>query len=365
VKAVSMLTYLCDRFACCLAEPDHMPRIFGGVGCLRVRIWCVSDGRYWLALQRAHTFPLCMRICPAMIVLQHSKSHVKNDWFAKAVSMLTCAIASRAVLLNLITCDEYFAVSDVCAYVSDVFQLVRIDRLYSSLTRFRCECDFAQPWLYYSIRNRTWHIIDLWRLYRCLLNCAIGSRAVLLNFITWYQYLAESDVRAYAHLLSLRWYVFIYYTARSHFSVKNATLPSLDCITAIEIALERWLLCEGCIRAYLCYRFARCVAGPDQMPRIFCAIGHLVGLFSDFFQLVRIDFLHSPLTLLCGGCELAQSWLYYTIPKLHLKYDWFVKAASMLICFIASRAVLLDLIKCHQYMAVTDICSYAHLMSFS
>jgi len=29
-----------------------------------------------------------------------------------------------------------------------------------------------------------------------------------------------------------------YYTARSHFSVVNAKLPSLDCITAFEIALE-------------------------------------------------------------------------------------------------------------------------------
>jgi len=59
--------------------------------------------------------------------------------------MLTCAIASRAVLLNLIKCDEYLAMSDVCAFVSDVFQLVRIDWVYSSLTRFRCACDFAQP----------------------------------------------------------------------------------------------------------------------------------------------------------------------------------------------------------------------------
>jgi len=41
--------------------------------------------------------------------------------------MLNCAIASRAVLLNLITCDEYLAVSDGCAYASDVFQMVRID----------------------------------------------------------------------------------------------------------------------------------------------------------------------------------------------------------------------------------------------
>jgi len=42
-----------------------------------------------------------------------------------------------------------------------------------------------------------------------------------------------------------------YYTARSHFSVDNATLPSLDCITALEIAIEISLICEGCIDAYL------------------------------------------------------------------------------------------------------------------
>jgi len=43
---------------------------------------------------------------------------------------------------------------------SFVSQLVRIDLLYSPLTLFRCECDFAQPSLYESIRNRTGSIID-------------------------------------------------------------------------------------------------------------------------------------------------------------------------------------------------------------
>jgi len=37
---------------------------------------------------------------------------------------------------------------------SFVSQLVRIHLLYSPLTLFRFECDFAQPSLYYSIRNR-------------------------------------------------------------------------------------------------------------------------------------------------------------------------------------------------------------------
>jgi len=84
-----------------------------------------------------------------------------------------------------------------------------------------------------------------------MLTCAIGSRAVLLNLITCDENLAASDVCAYAHLSSLRLYVLIYFTARSHFSVVNATLASLDCITAFEIALEISLICEGCIDAYL------------------------------------------------------------------------------------------------------------------
>jgi len=41
-----------------------------------------------------------------------------------------------------------------------IFQLVRIHLLYSSLTLFRCECDFAQPRLYFSIPKRTWNIFD-------------------------------------------------------------------------------------------------------------------------------------------------------------------------------------------------------------
>jgi len=87
-----------------------------------------------------------------------------------------------------------------------------------------------------------------------LLNGAIVSCAVLLNRITCDAYLALSDVRSDAHLSSLSWYVFVYYTARSHFSVVNASLGSLDCITAFEIALEISLICEGCIDAYLMVR---------------------------------------------------------------------------------------------------------------
>jgi len=42
-----------------------------------------------------------------------------------------------------------------------------------------------------------------------------------------------------------------YYTARLHFSVVNASLGSLDCITAFKIAHGISLICEGCIDAYL------------------------------------------------------------------------------------------------------------------
>jgi len=85
----------------------------------------------------------------------------------------------------------------------------------------------------------------------CKLTCAIALRAVLLNLITCDEYLAVSDVCAYAYPSSLSQYVLIYFTARSHFSVVNATLPSLDCITAFEPALDISLICEGCIDAYL------------------------------------------------------------------------------------------------------------------
>jgi len=68
-----MLNCAIDRFACCLAEPDHMRRTFAGIGRLRVRTSFVS-------------------------------------------------------------------------------QLVRIHLLHSPLTLFCHECDFGQPWLYYSIR---------------------------------------------------------------------------------------------------------------------------------------------------------------------------------------------------------------------
>jgi len=152
----------------------------------RTHIFRLSACTYWLALQPAHTFPLWMRVCPAMIVLQHWKLHLEHDRFVKAASTLTCAIASRAVLLNFITYDENLAVSDVCAYPHHfVSQLVRIDFYYTACSRFSVvnrslpsldcitafELHFEYDWFY--------------RLYRCLLNCAIASRAVLLNLITW------------------------------------------------------------------------------------------------------------------------------------------------------------------------------------
>jgi len=97
--------------------------------------------------------------------------------------------------------------------------------------------------------------------------------------------LAESDVCAYAHLSSLSSYVLIYYTARSHFSVVNATLPSLDCIAAFEIALGNMIDFEGCIHAYLCDRFARCLAGlitchDNLAVSDVCAYAHLTSLRS-------------------------------------------------------------------------------------
>ena len=81
----------------------------------------------------------------------------------------------------------------------------------------------------------------------------------LAGLITCHKYSAVSDCCAYAHLSSFSWYVLIYCTARSHYSVVNATLPSLDCISAFQNALGIFLIGEGCIHADLCYRFACCL----------------------------------------------------------------------------------------------------------
>jgi len=60
------------------------------------------------------------------------------------------------------------------------------------------------------------------------------------------------------------------------------------------------------MRAHLRYHFACCLAGPDRMPRIFRGIERLLVRLYDVFQLVRIDLLHSPLTLVCGESEFAK-----------------------------------------------------------
>jgi len=179
---------LCYRFVCCLAEPDHMITIFGGIGRLRVRPSFVSQ------LVRIH-------LLYGMLTLFCGECEFAQAWLYCSIRnrtwniidmwrlyrrLLNGATVLRAVLLNFITCDENLAESDVRAYVhlSSLSLYVWL-LLYSPLTLFRWECEFGQRWLYYSIRNRTWNIIDLWRLYRCLLNGAIVSRAVLLNLITW------------------------------------------------------------------------------------------------------------------------------------------------------------------------------------
>jgi len=51
------------------------------------------------------------------------------------------------------------------------------------------------------------------------------------------KYSALSD-SARMRLMSFSWYVFIYYTACSRFSVVNLSLGSLDCITAFELHFE-------------------------------------------------------------------------------------------------------------------------------
>jgi len=87
----------------------------------------------------------------------------------------------------------------------------------------------------------------------------------------------------------------------------NATLPSLDCITAIEIALEISLILKAVsMLTYLCYRFVCCRAEPHHMRRKFGGIGHLRVRPSFVSQLVRIHLLYSPLTPFGREFEFAQ-----------------------------------------------------------
>jgi len=70
----------------------------------RTPIFRLSACTYWFILQLAHTLPLWMRVCPALIVLQHSNCTLNMiDLWRLHASMLTRTIAWRAVLLNFIT----------------------------------------------------------------------------------------------------------------------------------------------------------------------------------------------------------------------------------------------------------------------
>jgi len=134
---------------------------------------------------------------------------------------------------------------------SFVSQTVRIDFYTARSHFFRGECDFAQPWLYYSIRTALWiSLICEGYMHPCLLvrslrvlSCWTASHATKI----WRN---RTSVRTSIFRLSACTYD-CYYTARSHFSVDDASLGSVDCITAFEIAFEISLICEGCIDADL------------------------------------------------------------------------------------------------------------------
>jgi len=225
---------------------------------------------------------------------------------------------------------------------SFVSQCVRIESLYSPLTPFRCECEFVQPWLYYSIRNCTWNMIDLWRLYPCLIVLSLR----VLSCWTWSHAtnIWRCRTAARTHLMCFRWYVLIDFAARSHRSVVNASLSSPCRITAFEITPEKGLICEACIHAYLCYRFACCLAEPDHMRRKFGGIGRLRVRTSFVSQIVRIDLLYSPLTLFRCECDFGQPWLYYSIrDRTWNIIDLWRLYRCVLNCAIASCAVLLNL----------------------
>ena len=166
--------------------------------------------------------------------------------------------------------------------------------------------------------------------------------------------------------MSFSWYVSIGFTARSHVSVVNATLPSLDCITAFEIALDISLICEGCIDAYLIVLSVRvlCCSISSHDINIWrnrtSARTHIFRLSGGTYSFTIQPAHTFPLKMrLCPALIVLQQ------SKSHLKDDCFVKAVSVLTCAIASRAVLLDLIKCHEYFAQSDIWSDSFLTSFS
>jgi len=122
---------------------------------------------------------------------------------------------------------------------SCISQLVRIDFYYTALSHF-------------SVDNATLPSLDCITAFEIALELSLICEgcidaylmvlsfhgAVLLILITCDDTSAVSDVRSYAHLSSFRWYVLIYYTACSHFSVVNASLGSLDCVTAFELHFE-------------------------------------------------------------------------------------------------------------------------------
>jgi len=72
-----------------------------------------------------------------------------------------------------------------------------------------------------------------------------------------------------------------YYTARSHFSVENASLPSLDCITAFELHFEY----DGFVKTA---SMLTCAIASRHMITIFGGIGRLRVRQSFVSQLVRI-----------------------------------------------------------------------------
>jgi len=256
----------------------------------RTHIFRLSGGTYWFLLYSPLTLFRweCDFAQPWLCYSNRNWTWNIIDLWRLCRCLLNCAIASCAVLLDLITCHEYSAVSDICAYASVVVQSVRMDLLLPSRT-FVCWMRVCQALvvLQHSIDMafRLWLTRECCILARCMLICAISSHAVLLDS------LHATNIRRYrtsarTHIWRLSAGTYWLTTSRSHFSVVNASLPSLDCVTAFwNFIWNGIVICEDCILRPCWFALLLLVLScwTDYMPRIFGCIGHLrvhVGRFS-------------------------------------------------------------------------------------
>jgi len=202
----------------------------------RTHIFRLSVRTYWFTIQPAHTFPFRMRLCPLPWLYYSNRNRTWN-----IIDFKGCIDAYLIVRsLRVLSCWTSSHVTKIWRYwTSARTNIFRLSGgtywflLYSPLTLFRWECDFAQPWLHYSIRIALW----IWLIYEgCMHACLLVRSLRVLSCWT-----SSHDNNIWRIRTSARAHIFRFSDCTYSFTIQPAhTFPFRMRLCPALIVLQQW-----------------------------------------------------------------------------------------------------------------------------